>query len=83
MDGQTERKCDGVGQCTPSNCRQPEATLPSILPVAGIVGRCRMFCSKASPLDVMVRSNLLAKHWQGEGSGKCHGSSSEFRSEIY
>jgi len=31
MEGQTERKCDSVGECTPSKCRRLTAMSPSVL----------------------------------------------------
>ena len=78
MEGQTERKCDGVGECMSSKCRWLVATSPSVPHVAGIVCRYRRFCSGPSPLN-----NTVCIGKEKAVVSASYGSSSEFRSEVY
>jgi len=72
MERQTERKRDGVGECTPSKYRRLAITSPFVLHAAGIVRKYCRLCSGISPPNNMVHWNFLAILRQGEGSGKHH-----------
>jgi len=73
MERQTERKHDGVGECTPSKYRRLATTSPFVLHAAGIMRKNCRLCSRTNLHQITwFRWNFLAKLRQGEGSGKHH-----------